>query len=141
MMQVVGSTLYLHMKDPALNRGPFANYANTEATVVIPQQMQLEVRGDSYQKLDLYPGEMAHNWSIHHNGEMHINLDKDSDVKLTAMGGYQLNEAQVEWDTFEKISNDNQEERYKGTLQLGDGTYPLNVFNSSHVNVHLLDKP
>jgi hypothetical protein len=139
MTNAVGNTLYVHIKEPGFKTGPFSNRTNIEATVIIPQHIQLEVRGDSYQRIELYPEAMAHNWNIHHNGELYIHLQENSDVMLTATAGNSLQQSPVNWDSFEIISKENQDERFKGILKLGEGIYPLNVFNSRLVSVHLAE--
>lgn len=139
MIEAVGDTLYLYMKDPMLKTGPLSTATDMETTIIVPQKLKLEIRSDSYQSIDLYPGALANHWIIDHEGNLNINIRENSDISLSAISKNNMDSGLVDWDSVYKASRDGQEEVYKGILEIGEGTYNLAIFNSSYISVKLIE--
>ncbi|MFZ3589433.1 LiaF transmembrane domain-containing protein [Bacillus sp. DJP31] len=151
LTKVVGNTLYVTIKDPSSHSGAFSTYMTLEPTIVVPDSIQLEVRGEQ-NTIALYPGSLANHWNVEDAGYVTVGLSKKNNVLLSAISNNNLQDGNVNWDSIETADkggiNENNEKgeadlqnnHYKGTLKLGDGTYQLNIFNSDLISVNLFEE-
>lgn len=147
LTKVVGDTMYVTLKEPANYEGPFSTYTSMEPTIIIPQHVSLEVRGD-HNNLELYPGSLTNNWNVNGASYVTVHVNKKNDMLLTATSNNDLKNGNTKWDTVEATDKSESDEVYdeesgdkvyKGTLKIGAGTHNLNIFNSELVSVNLVE--
>ena len=143
MTKIVGNTLYISLKEPSRKIGPFATYTHLSPTIVVPDQVRLEIRG-GHNQIALYPGSIENHWTIDHAGEIGVHVAKNSDLKLSAISRNGMKDSDVTWDTVEETeeTDENMETNnsYKGSLQIGKGTYHIDILDSEYVSVTLVDE-
>ncbi|HWO77367.1 MAG TPA: hypothetical protein VNM69_15990 [Bacillus sp. (in: firmicutes)] len=82
---IKGDTLYVTLMEPAAPSEPFSAYISMEATVLIPQNLKLEVMGD-YAPVTLKPRTMASNWIVKDSNYVSLFLEKDKLIAMEATG-------------------------------------------------------
>ncbi|MFT4414618.1 hypothetical protein ACLM5H_12235 [Fredinandcohnia humi] len=146
--KVIGDTMYITVKDPSTKSGPFSTYTTIEPTIVVPNYIRLEVRGNQ-NNITLYPGSLENHWNVDGVAFVSVHVSKENDLLLSAISRNELANGNVTWDeitTTEKGGVDEVYEEeshdllYNGKLKLGDGTYQLSIFNSDLVSVNLVEK-
>ncbi|MCH1624655.1 exosporium protein E [Fredinandcohnia quinoae] len=147
LTKIVGDTMYVTLKEPANYEGPFSTYTAMEPTIIVPNSISLEVRGD-HNNLELYPGSLENNWNVNGASYVTVHVNKTNDVLLTATSNNDLKDGHVKWDSIETTDRggidetyeeESSEKLYKGILKLGNGTHRLNIFNSELVSVNLVE--
>ncbi len=146
--KVVGDTLYVTLKEPAEYVGPFSTYTTMEPTIIVPNSIQLEVRGQD-NHVSLYPGSLKNNWIVDGAANVSVHVDDKSNILLSAVSHNELENGNMKWDKIDTTDRDETDEvyeksttekLYKGTKQLGEGTYKLSIFNSNVVTINLVEK-
>lgn len=136
-MNIVGDTMYITIKEMPRKEGLFHTVNAMTPTVVIPQHLSLEVRGD-YNSVLLYPRKLAANWTVSKAEDVQISLDKNTDILVTAVTRESLEDGNIAW---QRESGETEktlpEQTFKGKVQLGDGTHHIYVFDSQHAAVHV----
>ncbi|WP_010678009.1 hypothetical protein [Bacillus timonensis] len=147
-MKVVGDTMYLTLKEPADQAGPFSTYITMEPTIIVPSSIQLEVRGQ-HNQVALYPGSLENNWIVDGASNVSVHVSEKSNILLSAVSNNELENGNIAWDKIdttkrggidEVYEESTTENLYKGTKKLGEGTYKLSIFNSELVTVNLVEK-
>jgi hypothetical protein len=138
-MNIVGDTMYITIKEMPRKEGLFHTMSAMTPTVVIPQHLSLEVRGN-YNSVLLYPRQLTANWTVLKADGVQISLDKNTDILVTAVTREMLEDGNIAW----QRENTNTEETlpvqtFKGKVQLGNGTHHIYVFDSQRAAVHVLD--
>ncbi|WP_044894993.1 LiaF transmembrane domain-containing protein [Bacillus alveayuensis] len=138
-MNIVGDTMYITIKEMPRKEGLFHTMSAMTPTVVIPQHLSLEVRGN-YNSVLLYPRQLTANWTVLKADGVQINLDKNTDILVTAVTREMLEDGNIAW----QRENTNIEETlpvqtFKGKVQLGNGTHHIYVFDSQRATVHVLN--
>ncbi|MCL9970914.1 hypothetical protein MX569_09970 [Anoxybacillus kestanbolensis] len=136
-MNIVGDTMYITIKEMPRKEGLFHTVNAMTPTVVIPQHLSLEVRGN-YNSVLLYPRKLAANWTVSKAEDVQISLDKNTDILVTAVTRESLEDGNIAWqreggETEKTLP----EQTFKGEVQLGDGTHHIYVFDSQHAAVHV----
>jgi hypothetical protein len=138
-MNIVGDTMYMTIKEMPRKEVRFHTVSAMTPTVVIPQHLSLEVRG-GYNSVLLYPRHLAANWNVSKAEDVHIELDKNANILVTAMTREMLEDGNIAWQREsaqrEEISSP---QSFKGKVQLGNGTYHIDVFDSQRATVHVLN--
>ncbi|NNU90819.1 hypothetical protein [Anoxybacillus sp. CHMUD] len=136
-MNIVGDTMYITIKEMPRKEGLFHTVNAMTPTVVIPQHLSLEVRGN-YNSVLLYPRKLAANWTVSKAEDVQISLDKNTDILVTAVTRESLEDGNIAW---QRESGETEktlpEQTFKGEVQLGDGTHHIYVFDSQHAAVHV----
>ncbi|MEH7235179.1 hypothetical protein [Bacillus sp. JJ1562] len=146
--KVVGDTMYVTLKEPADQAGPFSTYTTMEPTIIVPSSIHLEVRGQ-HNHVSLYPGSLENNWVVDGASNVSVHVNEKSNILLSAVSNNELENGNIAWDNIdtterggidEVYEESNTEKLYKGTKKLGEGTYKLSIFNSDLVTVNLVEK-
>ena len=82
---IKGDTLYVTLMEPARSSGPFSANLSMEASVLIPNHLKLEVKGD-YAPITLKPRTMASDWIVKDSDYVSLFLEKDGAVGMEATG-------------------------------------------------------
>ncbi|MDF0728950.1 hypothetical protein PY093_20260 [Cytobacillus sp. S13-E01] len=142
LTKTVGNTLYVYVKDSVTKNSPFHSSTRMKPTIIVPQNMRLEVRGNN-SAIDLFPGALANHWIIESNSSITINIDKNNDMSLTAVSVNELRQQGSNWDSVEQTNENNEYDKYgnsyKGTMKIGDGTYRLDILKSNQVSINLVE--
>ncbi|MFC4323976.1 hypothetical protein [Litchfieldia salsa] len=138
LMKTVGNTLYIYMKDPKMKTGPFSSYTNVTPTIVVPENLRLEVRGQN-NEIDLHASSIGNHWLVDGAGEVDVHVNENTDMKLSATVRQELVNSNKVWDQVEEIKDEVNQytQEYKGLLTLGTGTYHLSITNSDWVELHI----
>lgn len=148
--RTVGNTMYVTVKKLSTKQGLFQYYPQLDATLVVPNDVQVEIRGNN-QSLDLYPGTIKNDWTVQSSSTVSVYLPQQADLLLTAKMNKNNIDPKTKWDTLESVAEENsalpEEERtyhgnetYKGTMKIGEGAYRLDIMNSEHVTVQKVDQ-
>jgi hypothetical protein len=106
--------------------------------VIIPQTLSLKVHGN-YNPVLLYPRQLAANWTVSEAGDVKIELDKNTNVLVTAMTQEILEEGNIAWQKESVKPEENSPQLFKGKVQLGNGTHHIYVFDSQRASVHVIN--
>lgn len=136
-MNIVGDTMYITIKEMPRKEVLFHTVNAMTPTVVIPQHLSLEVRGN-YNSVLLYPRKLAANWTVSKAEDVQISLDKNTDILVTAVTRESLEDGNIAWQRESRETEKTlPEQTFKGKVQLGDGTHHIYVFDSQHAAVHV----
>ncbi len=153
MTELVGDTLHIYIKEPAMQTGLFNRYTRLAPTVAVPEDVAFELRG-KHQNVELYPNHLTNHWTINHQGDVQVTLQSDSDIRLTAESSANVAQWAVPWEAMtesvpeankeleEEFANELEAEDppvHKASLDTGSGQYRLNVLNSSWMTVRLIE--
>lgn len=150
--ETIGDTMYITVKDLPQKRGMIDRNLQTSLTLVLPQELQVEIRGD-HNHLELNPGVLKNDWLVQKSRIVNITLPAKSDILFSAVTQNETLRGNVTWDSLTKInptgsSNDEQnpahapkphpgEKRFNGTIKIGDGSYQLDVLDSYELTVNV----
>ncbi|WP_096152963.1 MULTISPECIES: hypothetical protein [Bacillus] len=131
----VGNTLYIYLKEPTRKIGVLSTYTSVSPTIVIPENIKLEVRGNS-NNINLHVNSLQNDWTVDRAGYVDISLNAASDIQLQTVSRNEPSDSGIEWDEL-KGSNDGDEwsDWYSGVLKLGEGLHSLNITNTDFVFV------
>lgn len=138
MTKTVGDTLYIELKEPRRKEGPFQTYPDLEATLVIPSDLRLEVRGN-YNEIDLSALALENDWLIENAGRVRVHLRDQHNLQLTATARTPLTEGGLQWDEVQtQIEDARYEPLYRGSMKIGAGEVELKIISSQSVLVEML---
>lgn len=138
MTKTVGDTLYIELKEPSHKEGPFQTHPDMEATLIIPANVRLEVRGN-YNEIDLSALTLQDDWLIENAGQVRVHLRDQHNLQLTALSRSPLDEVNHPWDEVEtQIKDARYEPWYRGSLKIGEGEVQLKIMGSESVLVEML---
>ena len=83
-LQQKGETLYMNIKD--LSReivGPFDSFVSLSATILVPNDIELEIVGND-NSVNLKPRMLLSDWTVDRVGDLSVQIENTSDVKITA---------------------------------------------------------
>jgi hypothetical protein len=140
-MNIVEDTMYMTIKEMPRKEGLFHTMSTMTPTVMIPQHLSLEVRG-GYNSVFLYPRQLAANWTVSKAESVHIELDKNTNILVTAVTHESLEDGNIAWQR-EKSTGPQKDDlpprTFKGKIQLGNGTHHIYVFDSQRAAVHVIN--
>ncbi|MBD8069632.1 hypothetical protein [Bacillus sp. PS06] len=142
MTKTVGNTFYIYLKQPKVKNSPFSgSYTNISPTIVVPENLRLEVRGQG-NEIGLYATSIGNHWVVDGAGTVNLHVNEDSDMQVSALVSESLKGYGHKWDKVEESDEEevNYHQRYKGLLTLGSGSYHLDITNSEWVNLHLVEQ-
>lgn len=127
-------TLYATLKQMPDLLLPFDPYREWNATMIIPDNVQVEINAD-YQPIDVHTRTFKNDWTIEQAGHVNVKLGKTVDVKMLAENIDEFDDSDG-W-KFHKHSKDDDEweESSSGTKQFGKGTYTMKIANTSSLKV------
>ncbi|PLS05644.1 hypothetical protein [Neobacillus cucumis] len=129
-----GDTLYLNFKMLPDEMGPFHSQGLVAATILIPHDLKLEVVG-SNDSLSLKPRTMINDWNIESTSAVTVDVLKNSNLKVEAMGVEQLRGK--EWKVSEETKGNEIEAAQKSAVyQSGEGKYRIHISNAYDVKLN-----
>ncbi|MEQ2527755.1 hypothetical protein EKG37_20715 [Robertmurraya yapensis] len=127
-----GDTLFLQVKKLPTDFSPFSyDYAEIDATLLVPENVKLEIVGHS--NLTLKPRAQKSNWHIENASNVELMLGKNSDVTVHAKNVDELVNDHGQWES-DGVSEQN------GMFKIGSGTHSIDIVNVFHVDVSLLNE-
>ncbi|TKC14770.1 hypothetical protein [Robertmurraya kyonggiensis] len=127
-----GDTLFLQVKKLPTDFSPFNyDYAEIDATLLVPENVKLEIVGHS--NLTLKPRAQKSNWHIENASNVELMLGKNSDVTVHAKNVDELVNDHGQWES-DGVSEQN------GMFKIGSGTHSIDIVNVFHVDVSLLNE-
>lgn len=145
-VQESGDTVYINVKGlPSEAIGPFDRYATLSATILIPNDVKLEVNGND-NPITLKPRMLVSDWTVDRVSSLSMQIENKSDVKVTATGLQEIDGDRTIWNVTEEKSAETTDESYEqeqtikqATFQTGKGSHQLQIINSSQVSVNTVD--
>ncbi|MGG3467664.1 hypothetical protein ABES02_09305 [Neobacillus pocheonensis] len=132
-----GDTLYLNLKSLPNQIGPFDSQGIVTATILIPNDVRLEVLGNG-DSLTMKPRTLANDWSIENASSVGVDLQGNSNLKVEAIGAQELRGKESLWKIEEKkdstIPDDSVQKN--AVYQAGDGKYHINISGAYSVNLN-----
>ncbi|WP_318617597.1 hypothetical protein [Sporosarcina sp. YIM B06819] len=138
LTKIVGYTMYVTIKATSRHSGPFSTYLTIEPTIIVPDSVRLEVRGER-NTIALYPGSLKNHWTVDGPSYATMHVGKNNDVLLSATSRNNLQNGNVKWDSIETPDQGGDGKLYKGTLKIGNGTFYLDILNSERISVNLVE--
>ncbi|UFJ39161.1 hypothetical protein LOK74_13895 [Brevibacillus humidisoli] len=144
-IETVGHTMYVTLHQLPEKHGLYSYSPRTEITLVLPQQVPVEVRGDDHD-IQLNLSALSSNWTVKNAAHVAISLPKSGDLKLLTVTEQPPQQTDAKWRTMGRTESplsdgqegESMEKMYKGELILGEGTHELRVVNSFEVTVNTL---
>ncbi|NRG46974.1 hypothetical protein HRF87_19775 [Bacillus sp. CRN 9] len=143
---VKGDTLYLAIKDiPNEAVGMFDQYGMMSPTILVPQNVKLEVVGN-HNKITIKPRKLMSDWSIDKSSYLDIQLEENSDVKLVASKINDIVGELKDW-KIKKESINEEDEEYdyddsglieEAAFQLGKGSHEIQINDTSQVQLKIV---
>jgi hypothetical protein len=133
-----GDTLYLTIKALPKEVGPFDTQGTAAAaTLLIPNDVKLEVTGSDH-SFALKPRMLANDWNIENASSIVVDIDKKSDLKISAIGIDDVRGKDGEWKVSGKPSSNDVENSVQknAVYQAGEGTYHINIANAYNVSLN-----
>ncbi len=145
LTKIVGDTMYVTIKATSRHSGPFSTYMTIEPTIIVPNSVRLEVRGQ-HNTIALYPGSLENHWTVDGPSYVNVLVGNNNDVLLSATSSNNLQNGNVKWDSIEtsdkggidEFEGEVNDKLYKGTLKIGNGAFHLDIFNSELISVNLV---
>ncbi|MGN7403316.1 hypothetical protein ACTHO0_26045 [Cytobacillus praedii] len=141
-IQEKGDTLYVKIKDlPSETAGPFDRYADLSATLLIPNDVKLEVNGNN-SSITLKPRTLISDWTIDEASYLSVQLQNSSDVKVTATEVQDFQGNREKWKMTEENSSEHPYEVpviKLATYQTGKGVHSLTITNSDQLSFSTVD--
>jgi hypothetical protein len=140
--QNVGDTLYIQLKDLKQNDLLFHGSGSMELTVLVPENLSLEVRG-AHNPIEVWLHQLKNNWIVKDAGSLEVNIEEETDVTLSALAHRDELEGNAGWTTIEKkvespYGGYDESGTRKATFVSGDGTYNLQALNQGQIVVNIL---
>jgi hypothetical protein len=134
-----GDTLYLNVKSLPNEVGPFDLQGNVAATLLVPSDVKLEVIGNG-NELTLKPRTLANDWNIESASSVMVDVAKNSDLKVAAVGVEDVRGMDGEWkvseDTASSEGIENSSVLKNAVYQAGEGKHRINIVNAYNVSLN-----
>ncbi|MEH7438875.1 hypothetical protein V7182_15490 [Neobacillus drentensis] len=134
-----GDTLYLNVKTLPNEVGPFDVHGNIAATLLVPSDVKLEVIGNG-NELTLKPRTLANDWNIESASSVMVDVAKNSDLKVAAVGVEDVRGKDGEWkvseDTTSSEGIENSSVLKNAVYQAGEGKHRINIVNAYNVSLN-----
>ena len=130
-----GDTLYLNMKSLPNEIGPFHGYGEVAATLLVPNNVKLEVIG-SDNSLILKPRSLVNDWSIERASSIAVDVPAKSNLKIDAVGVGEIRGKEGDW----KVSNVRKADgidngRKNAVYQSGEGKYHISIADAYDISL------
>ena len=134
-----GDTLYLNVKTLPNEAGPFDLQGNVAATLLVPSDVKLEVIGNG-NELTLKPRTLSNDWNIESASSVMVDVAKNSDLKVAAVGVEDVRGKDGEWkvseDTVSSEGIENSSVLKNAVYQAGEGKHRINIVNAYNVSLN-----
>ncbi|MEH7299247.1 hypothetical protein [Neobacillus drentensis] len=134
-----GDTLYLNVKTLPNEVGPFDLQGNVAATLLVPSDVKLEVIGNG-NELTLKPRTLSNDWNIESASSVMVDVAKNSDLKVAAVGVEDVRGKDGEWkvseDTVSSEGIENSSVLKNAVYQAGEGKHRINIVNAYNVSLN-----
>lgn len=128
-----GDTLYIYFKDPLRTFNPFHHYLDRSATVVLPDHVEVEIDAN-HQSLYVNSRTLLNDWVIMNALDVHVMVANDVDITMNAKNIGHIQNEDHQWQIVD-VTEEEVHGRQTGTLKLGNGTYMMDIMNTSNVAV------
>lgn len=134
----VDQTLHLFIKEVPRRDGPLSVHPVVRRVLMLPQDRQVEIRAHRGE-LQISPGYLKNHWLVQSSGPVTVQLPEDGDVLLTAVTDEKLLDGNVAWSSLTPLSETDEGNpgRYQGRLQVGQGSYELQILGHNWLTVYL----
>ncbi|WP_342429315.1 hypothetical protein [Neobacillus sp. FSL H8-0543] len=130
-----GDTLYINIKTMPNDLGPFHDYREIAATILIPNDVNLEVIGSG--NLTLKPRTLANDWDIDSASSLEVVVAENSNLKIAAVGFSEVNGKDGLWKVTEEVTADEMDGVERNAVyQSGEGKYQINIANTDYVSLN-----
>jgi hypothetical protein len=130
-----GDTLYINIKTMPNDLGPFYDYREIAATILIPNDIKLEVIGNG--NLTLKPRTLANDWNIDSASTLDVVVAENSNLKIAAVGFSEVNGKDGLWEVTEKVAADDMDGVERNAVyQSGEGKYQITIANTDYVSLN-----
>lgn len=140
-----GDTVYISFNGLPEEIGPFDNSGTISATIVIPQDVKLEVIGQD-NHITMKPRMLLSDWTVDRASSVDLYVEEASDVLVSAVTVQELQGQESMWSLSE--GNNQQVEGMEqpvegtlsksGTFQMGEGTYQLKILNAYSISLNTI---
>jgi hypothetical protein len=131
-----GDTLYLNMKSLPNEIGLFNAYGETAATLLIPNNVKLEVVG-SDNSLILKPRSLVNDWNIESVSSVVVDVTANSNLKVDALGAQEVRGKDGDWKVSrEKTPDDLDNGRKNAVYESGAGKYHTNIATAYEISLN-----
>lgn len=139
-VQQKGDTLFVSVKRLPSETGPFHHYyAQLEATVLIPENVKLEIIGQD-NHITLKPRKMKSDWAIENASDISLYIEKNSDINVGAKRVSELVSENGKWTTSSSTQNGIDGENFKnGTFKIGKGTHSIHIVKAYQVSLNIYE--
>jgi hypothetical protein len=135
LIEQVGDTMYVYIKAPSENRGPFGSFANLDLTIILPNSIALEVNGE-HSSISMNPGKLISNWVVKNARDINVNVNKMTDIQVS------IQASRIEGNIIdeEKYKNHSDyENKYEEKYIVGNGSYHLQLLDAQNVQVDVIE--
>lgn len=146
--RIVGETLFIEFRD-LLRRGDLnPGIISAGYTLVIPQELAVEIRHPNYNQLEIYPENIENNWIIDAVGPVKVTGSAKANLEISAATRFSDYLAgNVEWqvsdsagqNTDQATEYDGPAQRVRGVVKWGEGKYRLSISCEEKITVNQLD--
>lgn len=140
-VQQKGETLYMNIKDlPNETVGPFDSLVTLSATILVPSDIELEIVGND-NSVNLKPRMLLSDWTVDHVGDLSVQLENTSDIKITAKDVQDFQGDRGKWNIVQENNEETVAETAvkQATFQTGNGSHHLQIINSYQLSVNMVD--
>jgi hypothetical protein len=131
-----GDTLYLNMKSLPNEIGLFNVNGETTATLLIPNNVKLEVVGND-NSLTLKPRSLVNDWNIESVSTVVVDVAANSNLKVDAVGAQEVRGKDGDWKvSLEKTADGMDNGRKNAVYQSGAGKYHINMANVYEISLN-----
>ncbi|MCA1028960.1 hypothetical protein [Cytobacillus kochii] len=135
---VKGDTLYIAFKElPRESIAMFQNYSTLDPTLVIPQDVTLEIDGN-YNEITMKPRQLTADWDVNNSSAVNVYMSKNSNAELVVSDVGDLNSEKEPNNivfTEKQDEYDEQQRVEKAMLKYGDGKYTISINNSDYLQI------
>jgi hypothetical protein len=135
LTEQVGDTMFVYLKKPPENRGPFGSYSNLDLTITFPNSIALEVDGQ-HSSISMNPGNLQSNWVVKHASNINVSVNKKSNIQVS------IHASRIDGNIIEEQKNKNlsdYEKKHQDKFIVGNGTYHLQLLDASHVQLDVIE--
>lgn len=146
-----GDTIYVTVKGlPREMMAPFDRYGNLSATILIPNNVKLEVNGN-HSDVTLKPRNLTNNWIIDRVSNLDVQIENNSDIKVTAAGVQNIQGDRTIWNVKDENAeqtvdvsaaeegNSQDDSIEQAVFQTGQGSHQLQITNSYQLGVNVVN--
>lgn len=133
-----GDTLYLNFKMLPAEIGPFDTQGIVAATLLVPNNVELEVIG-SNDSLTLKPRTLMNDWNIQSGSSIVVDVEKNSNLKVATVGVENIRGKDGEWQVSkqqEDPANEQNVTSKTAVYQSGEGKYSIHITNAYDVRLN-----